>query len=79
MHILESYALTCGAKVDTPYVYEQFLALPFEKYVVFADFRYEYYQEVVDIIYPKLKEKNINIIHLSKASPKKYKNTYKEQ
>jgi len=76
MHILESYALSCGAKVDIPYVYEQYLSLPFEKYILFADFRYKHYQEVIDIIYPKLKEKNINIIHLSRIPLKLYNSTY---
>ena len=76
MHILESYALSCGAKVDVPFVYEQYLSLPFEKYILFADFRYKHYQEVIDIIYPKLKEKDINIIHLSRSPLKQYNHTY---
>ena len=76
MHILESYALSCGAKIDVPYVYEQHLSLPFEKYILFADFRYRYYQEVIDIIYPKLKEEGIYIIHLSRDPLKNYKDTF---
>ena len=76
MHILESYALSCGAKIDVPYVYEQHLSLPFEKYILFADFRYRYYQEVIDKIYPKLKEEGINNIHLSRDPLKNYKDTF---
>jgi hypothetical protein len=76
MNTLESYALNCGVKIDTPFIYEQFFALPFEKYVVFGDFRYRHYQEVIDIIHPKLMEKDIHILHLSQATNNLYSDTH---
>jgi hypothetical protein len=76
MHILESYALSSGSKIDKPYIYEKIYPLPFDKYIILANFRYKYYQEVIDIIYPKLKEKGIRIVHLSN-SPINFNNVYK--
>tara|TARA_Y100001934_G_C12367577_1_gene784391 strand:+ start:223 stop:1377 length:1155 start_codon:yes stop_codon:yes gene_type:complete len=76
MHILESYALSSGAKIDKPYIYGKFYPLPFDKYIVLANFRYKYFQEVIDIIHPKLSEKGIHIVHLSNASHS-FKNVYK--
>lgn len=76
MHILESYALSSGAKIDEPYIYGKFYPLPFDKYIVLANFRYKYFQEVIDIIYPKLIDEGINIVHLSNA-PHRFKNVHK--
>ena len=75
MHIVESYALNTGSKIDKPYIYEKFYPLPFDTYLVITNFRYAFYQEVIDIIYPALEEKGIKILHLSNL-PQKYTNTY---
>lgn len=76
MHILESYALSSGAKIDEPYIHGKFYPLPFDKYIVLANFRYKYFQEVIDIIYPELLKEGIKIVHLSNA-PQSFKNVYK--
>ena len=56
MHTLERYALSCGVKIDKPHIFEEFYPLNFEKYITIdasAEIdtkRYDYYNEVVDLI-----------------------------
>ena len=38
MHLVEQYALACGAKIDKPYIYEKFAPLPFNNYITFSPF-----------------------------------------
>ena len=69
MHVLESYALSCGLKVDEPYIYEKFIPIGIEKYVT-CDFNfYLFSQEVIDIIEPELRKKNIGIIQVDVSEP----------
>jgi len=70
MHILEQYALSCGLKIGRPYIYEKIYPTPFEKYITFNPFgkfesrKYDYWQEVIDIITPYLEKENIKIIQI---------------
>jgi len=76
MHILEQYALSCGLKIGNPYIYEKIYPTPFEKYITFNPFgkfesrKYDYWQEVIDIITPYLEKKNIKIIQI--GGPNEY-------
>jgi hypothetical protein len=64
MHFLETYALNCGLKIDSPYIFQKYYPLPCESYITFSYSNYEYYQDVIDIIFPKLKERNIEIVYI---------------
>ena len=68
MHVIESYATTCGLKIDEPFIYEKYVPLVTDKYITFAHLSYGAMQEVVDIIARPLAEKNIAIIHLSSSN-----------
>jgi hypothetical protein len=71
MHIVEQYSLSCGLKIDKPYIFEKFFPLPFEKYVVldtsseFESQNYQYWNEVLENIYPILNKDEIKIVRLS--------------
>ena len=69
MHLIESYALNSGAKIDKPYIYDKFFPLSFENdFIVIQPSselkskRYSYWNEVLDILIPKLKEEDIKIV-----------------
>jgi len=69
MHLIESYALNSGAKIDKPYIYDKFFPLSFEdNFIVLQPSselkskRYKYWNEVLDILIPKLKEEGIKIV-----------------
>ena len=70
MHIIESTALTCGAKIDKPYIYKTFFPSPYEKYVIFAPQNkipsrdYWYFQDVLNCIFPRLEELGIKILQI---------------
>lgn len=71
MHIVESFALNTGLKIDKPYIYEKYVPLPFQgDYITFQPFgkypcrTYDYWDEVVEILSPRLKEKNIKIVQI---------------
>jgi hypothetical protein len=70
MHILESYSLNCGAKIDKPFVYKNFFPIPFEKFIIFApnakspSKEYNYFQDVIDMIFPILEKENIKILQV---------------
>lgn len=69
MHLVEAYALSCGVKIDKPFILESFFPLPFEKYISFQPFskpskNYDYWQEVINLILPHLIENNISIVQI---------------
>lgn len=66
MHLLERYALSCGAKIDKPSIINKFFPLDTDRYIT-VHFNsknaktYDHAQEVIDIIYPILSANNITI------------------
>ena len=68
MHLLNTYALYCGAKINKSFIYESYFPLPFQKYITFQaetphDGRnYQYWQDVIDMIVPILSKMNIAVI-----------------
>lgn len=71
MHIVESFALNTGLKIDKPYIYEKYVPLSFQgDYVTLQPFgkqdsrKYDHWEEVINILSPKLDKKNIKIIQL---------------
>jgi hypothetical protein len=79
MHLVETYALACGAKIDKPYVYEKYFPLPNTKYISFQPFagapikNYDYWQEVINILDPFLSEKKISILQIGAKNEKTLK------
>lgn len=68
--MLEAYALFCGLKIDKPKIKEEEVKNLPEKFILFNPHSkgmnrfYNRWQEVIDIIIPSLKEKNIEIIQI---------------
>lgn len=82
MHLLESYALNCGLKINQPFIYEKIVPLPFNDYIVLncggsSDPKnYSYWQEVILLIKPYLDNKNIKIIQLLEKNETQSLDTY---
>lgn len=80
MHILEQYALSCGLKIDEPYIYEKYFPIPHERYITFSPFgkfnssKYSYWQEVIDLLSPILKKENIHIVQIGNQNERGYQN-----
>lgn len=70
MHLLNHYALTCGAKVGRPHVYERFFPLAVSKYITLQaqascqSKTYDYWAEVVAILHPILLKEGISIVQI---------------
>lgn len=64
MHILETYALSCGLKIDRPHVYEHFTSVPFDKFISFNRKFYPYFPEVIKLIRPELNNRGIGILQI---------------
>jgi hypothetical protein len=68
MHLIETYALNCGARISKPFIYESFVPLPSEKYITFhtntkfQSKNYDFWQDVIDTINPILKKNKIKIL-----------------
>lgn len=80
MHVLESYSTYCGLKIDRPFVLEKFFPLPVDKYITFQGIsrtpssNYNYWQEVVNLIFPYLSSQGIAILQIGNREDKKIKN-----
>jgi hypothetical protein len=76
MHLLERYALASGAKIDKPFIFEKLFPIPFEKYITihpnsqFNSKNYDYWPEVVNLIYPVIAKEEIQIVQIgTEADP----------
>jgi len=85
MHLIETYALNCGLKIDKPYVYEKYCPIPFDEYISFqpcskyTSKSYDFWQEVVNQLVPILSQKNIHIIQIGGKDEKPIENCYHMQ
>jgi hypothetical protein len=77
MHILEQYAINCGAKINKPYILEEFYPIPFqEDYICIHSGsgmdskNYDHFQEVIDLISPLLHKNKIKIIQIGGSKEK---------
>ncbi len=70
MHLVEQYALSCGVKIDRPFVETQFFPLPFKDYVILhpssgmESKNYDYFTDVLCLILPYFKRNGIEIVQL---------------
>lgn len=84
MHLLESYALQSGKKIDKIKILEKFYPLPFSKYITIHPYSkqsktFDYWIEVLDIIFPLLQKENIQIVQIGAANEKPLPNCYQTQ
>ena len=72
MHILERYALSCGVKIDKPFILEQYYPIALDKYVVFQTSgkgnsrQYDYWLKVFQYI--REYTKDYKIVHVGVES-----------
>ena len=67
MHALERFALGTGVKIKKPQIYQDYFPVTEDKYITFSPHglesnNYKYWDEVLELISDKLKEKNISIL-----------------
>ena len=80
MHLLEQYALSSGLKIGKPFIYEVFFPIESKKYICFhpnSKFdskNYDYWQLVIDLIFPILQKNGIDIIQIGGQNEKAYAN-----
>jgi len=75
VNLIERYALSCGVKIGEPYIFEKFFPLSIDKYITLHTTskeakNYDYFQEVVDILFPILDKEKIGIIQLGTPEDK---------
>lgn len=83
-HLLDTYAIATQSKVGKPYILEKYFPLPFNKYIVFAPIskpskNYSYYQDVLEILLPILKEQQIEIIQIGVSGEPSFGGCYNIQ
>lgn len=69
MHILESYSLQTGAKIEKPFIIQKFFPLSIEKYIVIQPFSkpsksYDYWTDVIRLLKPALSKHGIEIVQI---------------
>jgi hypothetical protein len=73
MNLIERYASDCGVKIDKPYLYERYFPLPFDRYILvhaggnFESKRYDYFNEVISMLRPILKEQNYELMQIGSS------------
>ena len=80
MHLLERYATSCGVKIGKPYIYDSYFPITSEKFITFQPFskpakNYDYWQEVLDLVLPYLKQNNIDIVQIGSKDDKQINGT----
>jgi len=82
MHLVETYALNCGLKIDKPYIYRKYCPLPFDKFISFQPCSkydsksYDFWQEVINQLIPKLHNEGIHIVQIGGKDEKPIENCY---
>lgn len=82
MHLIERYSVACGAKIGEPFILTRFFPIAPEKFITFHPSSkydskvYDYWQDVLDIIHPKLQERNISIIQIGSKGDRAYNYCY---
>lgn len=69
-HLIQTYALGCGAKIDKPFIYEKYFPLQnIERWLTFQPMSkpsksYSHWRDVISILKPILDKANISILQL---------------
>ena len=80
MHLLETYALSTGSKIKKPFILKKYFPIPFEKYITIQNSSgmpgkcYDYFQNVVDFLFPLLEKENYKIIQIGSKDDKPLNN-----
>ena len=70
MHILEQYAINCGAKISKPSIITEYFPLPEGKYICLhagsgmESKNYDFFEEVINLMNPHLVQEGIKIIQI---------------
>lgn len=78
MHLIERYATSCGIKINKAEIYQKYLPIPFNNYIVFypknqkTEAEYDHWQIVIDSLIQFLNQQNIQIIQIGNKDSKKY-------
>ena len=84
-HLVETYALNCGLKIDKPFLLEKYYPTGLDKYITFQPFSkyesksYDYWQEVIDFIHPELQKNGIQILQVGGKDEAPFKNCVHSQ
>ena len=84
-HLVETYALNCGLKIDEPSILEKFYPINLDKYITFhpkSKFdakSYDYWQEVLDIINDPIKDMGISIVQIGSKDDQPYEHAQHTQ
>ena len=81
MHVLERFALSTGAKIKSPFIYESFYPNFLDKYITMHPFShpsksYDHWNEVVEILLPYLSSKNISVLQIGENKDSRIANSY---
>tara|TARA_Y100000593_G_C4323402_1_gene345282 strand:- start:2264 stop:3493 length:1230 start_codon:yes stop_codon:yes gene_type:complete len=82
MHLVERYSLGTGAKIGKPFILEKFFPMEIKDYITlqpqgkYESRSYDYWQEVVDILLPVLKENDIDIVQVGGKDERPIKGCY---
>lgn len=77
MHLIETYATNVGVQIGKPYIYEKFIPVSKEKYIVFHPHSkpaktYDYWQDVLEILLPLLEGTGISILQVGEQKERPY-------
>ena len=70
MHLIERYALSTGSKISKPFIVKKFYPIDANKYITIQNSSgmpakcYDYFQDVVNLILPKLNENGYKIVQI---------------
>ena len=83
MHLIEKYSLETGVKIGKPELYEKFYPVPVSgKYITqyveqgIQSMQYEYWEDVIELINPYLKQNDIKILNLNPSPVKSLDNLF---
>jgi hypothetical protein len=85
MHLLETYALSTGSKIKKPFIIKKYFPIPFDKYITIQNSSgmpgkcYDYFQEVVNHLFPVLEKENIKIVQIGSKDDAPLKNVINYQ
>ena len=83
MHLIEKYSLETGVKIGKPELYEKFYPVPVSgKYITqyveqgIQSMQYEYWEDVIELMNPYLKQNDIKILNLNPSPVKSLDNLF---
>jgi hypothetical protein len=84
MHLIEKYSLEIGVKIGKPELYEKFYPVPISgKYITqyveqgIQSMQYEYWEDVIELMNPYLKQNDIKILNLNPSAVKSLDNLFR--